>query len=109
MSLGIATEALPGETALLASAIEPLEHQPLHGPRKAVQRRAVIGHAEIIEVTPQLAAHRLPKVGEFACVALLAEPAINLHHGAAQSLFRRLALQSRFACPTSAPVVREAE
>jgi hypothetical protein len=54
MSLGIATEALPGETASLASAIEPLEHQPLHGPRKAVQRMAVVGHADIIEVTPYL-------------------------------------------------------
>jgi hypothetical protein len=48
----IATEALPGETASLASAIEPPEHQPLHGPRKAVQRRVVVGHADIIEVTP---------------------------------------------------------
>jgi hypothetical protein len=62
-----------------------------------------------LEVTPQLAAHRLPEVGECACVALLAEPVIDLHQGAAQALFRRLALQSRFACPTSAPAVREAE
>lgn len=69
MALGVATEALPGATASVASAMEPREHHPLHGPLKAVPRRAVIGHAAIIEVPPHLAAHRLPEVGECVCVA----------------------------------------
>ena len=65
ISLGVAMEALPGETASLASAIEPLEHQLLHDPHKAVQRRAVIGHTKIIEVTPHLAVTACQRSGSW--------------------------------------------
>jgi hypothetical protein len=77
MSLGVATKTLPSETAALASAIEPLEYQPMHSPLKAVQGRAVVGHPKVVEVPSHLATHRSPKVGEFAGVTLLAEPVID--------------------------------
>ena len=56
-----------------------------------------------------LASHRLPEVGEFVGIPFLPEPGIDLHQGTPQTLFGRLALQSCFAGPTPAPVVREAE
>src|SRR5262249_43131446 len=53
--------------------------------------------------------HRVPEVGECARVALLAEPAIDLHQGTPQSLLRGLALQPCLACAAPALVVGEAE
>ena len=40
----------------LAAAIEPLEHQAMHGMVKLAQRRAVVGHAKVVEIPRSLPA-----------------------------------------------------
>ncbi len=72
---------------------------------KASERAAVVSHAKVVEVTAHLARYCLPEVGEGLHIALLTEPALDLHQGAAQSLLRGLALQPYLTCPGSSPVV----
>ena len=76
---------------------------------EAIERAAVVGHSKVVKVAAHLARQCLPKVGEGLRIAYLAEPAIDLHQGASQSLLRGLALQPYLACPGPSPVMGKAE
>ena len=105
----IPTETLPRETASLAAAIQPLEEEAMDRSLKAAQGAAVVGHSEVVEVSTHFTPDRVPEVGEFPRVALLAKPAIELHQRATESLLRGFALQPCFPCPAPAPVMGKAE
>src|SRR5918997_1956125 len=90
----VPAKALPRETASLAAAIQPLEHQPPDRVIELPQGGAVVRHAEVIEMPPHLAGYRLPEVGQRTLVALLTQPLVDGYQGAAQSLLRGLALQA---------------
>src|SRR5215471_2665554 len=90
----IPTETLPRETTALATAIEPLEEQAVDRPLKAGEGAALVGHPKVVEVPTHFTPYCEPEVGEGMRVALLAEPACDLHHGATQALLRGLALSS---------------
>jgi hypothetical protein len=92
MPFQILTETPPRETASLAPAIQPLEEETVDRSLKAAQGAAVVGHPKIVEVSTHFPPHRVPEVREFPRIALLAEPAIELHQGATQSLLRGFAL-----------------
>ena len=79
----IPAKALPRETASLAAAIQPLEHQPPDRMVKLPQGGAVVRHAEVVEMPTHLAVHRLSEVGQRTLVALLTQPLVDGHEGAA--------------------------
>jgi hypothetical protein len=93
----------------LAAAVQPLEEESVHRMFKPSERAAVVGHAKVVEVAAHLARYCLPEVGEGLHIALLPEPAIDLHQGASQSLLRGCALQPYLACPGPSPVVGKAQ
>jgi hypothetical protein len=105
MPTTVPPEALPRETAPLAAAVQPLEQESVHRMFEAIERAAVVGHSKVVKVAAHLARQCLPKVGEGLRIAYLAEPAIDLHQGASQSLLRGLALQPYLACPGPSPVM----
>ena len=74
-------------------------------PLKAIEGAAIVGHPKIVEVPTHFAPHCVPEVRECARVALLAEPAIELHQGTPQSLRERAfgaRVRIRFAGPADA-------
>jgi hypothetical protein len=79
----VPAETLPPETALLAAAIQPLEHQPPDRVVKLPQGEAVVGHAKVAEMPTHLAGNRLPEVGQLALVALLTQPLVDGQQGTA--------------------------
>jgi len=93
----------------LAAAVQPLEEESVHRMFKARERATVIGHSKVVEVAAHLARHGLPEVGEGLRIALLTEPAIDLHQSTAQSLLRGLALEPYLACPGPSPVMGKTE
>jgi hypothetical protein len=62
--------------------MQPLEEETVDRSLKAVQGAAVVSHSKIVEVSTHFPPHRVPEVREFPRIALLAEPAIELHLGA---------------------------
>ena len=84
----IPAEMLPRETTALAPAIQPLEEQAVDRPLKAGEGATIVGHPKVVEVPTHFTPHRVPEVGECARIALLAEPAIELHQGASQTLLQ---------------------
>ena len=55
---------------------------------RGLERAAVVGHSEVVEVAAHLARQCLPKVREWAGVARLMEPVINGDQGVPKSLMR---------------------
>jgi hypothetical protein len=109
MPCDIPTKTLPRETASLAPAIQPLEEETVDRSRKAAQGAAVVGHPKIVEVSTHFTPHRVPEVREFPRIALLAEPAIEFHQRATESLLRGFALQPCLPGPALSPVMGKAE
>jgi hypothetical protein len=60
---------------------------------KAAEGAAIVSHPKVVEVPTHFTPHRVPEVGECPRVAFLAKPAIQLHQGTPQTLFRGFALQ----------------
>ena len=111
-SLGVATKTLPAETASWASAIGPRARRPPPAPARSKRERARgpdEGPPKVMEVTAPLATDRPPQVGECAGIPFLMTPMVQVPQGTTQPLVRRRALAPRFAGPTAAPRVREAE
>src|SRR5919201_1958190 len=105
----VPADALPCETASLAPAIQPLEHEMVPLTLNEGKGTAVVGPPNLGEVASPLLCDRRPEVGELACAACLSEPLLELHHGTSPSLFRGLALQACLPTPAPPPVVGDAE
>jgi hypothetical protein len=76
---------------------------------KAAQGAALVSHPTGVAVPAHFTPHRVPEVGECPRVALLAKPAVQLHQGPPQTLFRGFALQPCLPCSALPPIAREAE
>ena len=109
MSRGIAPETFPREAAPLAAMIEPFEQEFVDRPFKAVQGAAVVGHPKVVEVAAHLPRDRLPEVGEFTRMALLAKPLGEVSQGAAQPFLRGLTLDTHQPIAAPTPVMGEAK
>jgi hypothetical protein len=79
----VPAKALPRETASLAAAIQPLEHQPPDRVVNLPQGEVVVRHAEVVDMPTHLAGNRPPEVGQRTLVALLTQLLVDGYQGAA--------------------------